>query len=98
MMLYPNSAGTSPLTVLTDQIIGVVRYIDATISESGSSQMETGELSKRSVRGTSLSLKWRDLSYEPAPSDGSHRTRPQILRLKHKLAALQRSAEELFVC
>lgn len=26
------------------------------------------------------------------------RTIPQILRLKHKLAALQRSAEELFVC
>lgn len=26
MMLYPNSAGTSPLTVLNDQIIGVVRY------------------------------------------------------------------------
>lgn len=48
MMLYPNSAGTSPLTVLKDQIIGVVRYtVDATISEIGSPQIETGELIKQ---------------------------------------------------
>lgn len=44
--MYPNSAGTSPLTVSKDQIIGVVRYIDATISEIGSPQIETGELIK----------------------------------------------------
>lgn len=53
-------------------------------------------LLNNNIRGTSFSLRWRDLLYEP--SDGSQRTIPQILRLKHKLAALQRSAEELFVC
>lgn len=55
-------------------------------------------LLNNNIKGTFFSLKWRDLLYEPAHSDGSQRTIPQILRLKHKLAALQRSAEELFVC
>lgn len=35
---------------------------------------------------------WKDLLCEP------RKKKTQILRLKHKLAALQRSAEELFVC
>lgn len=54
-------------------------------------------LLNNSIKGTFF-LEMEDLLYKPAPSDGSQRTIPQILRLKHKLAALQRSAEELFVC